>query len=158
MLKLIIADFNSDLLSAWSEVFQGISEVEFIKADFQNLIRYPELDAVVIRWIFAHERYGGNPKMGESQILSTHGEIGIPQWVVATPSFPVTITYTPEEYEYHVFSKVFESIERFNKTNQESKIQNLGLPLGFLYGFRSKPPYKEAETVRTTYLKYCDKI
>ena len=158
MLKLIVADLNSDLLSAWSEVFQGISEVEFINADFQTLVRYPDLNAVLIRSIFAHERYGGLPKIGESQVLSSHGEIGMPPWVVTTPSFPPGIKYALGEYDHNEFSRVFESIEKFNKTNQEPKIQTLGFEIDFLYGFRKKLPYKEAEAVRTIYLKYCDKI
>lgn len=151
-LKLIIVDLNSNLLSAWSEVFQGFSEVVAMNIDFKTLVRNPEVNAVLIRWVFAHERYGGTPVIGQSQILSTNREIGMPCWVVTTPPFNINVTTRPNDYDYAEWSKVFESIEQFNKTNKDSRIQTLGFELSFLYGFRSDLLYKEAEAARIAYL------
>lgn len=158
MLKLIIVDLDSNLLFSWSEVFRGISEVVFINIDFKTLVKYPDVNAVLIRWIFAHERYGGIPKISQSQILSTNGETEMTPWVVTTSPFGFDTKPSPEEYDRTEFSRVFESIEQFNQTDKIPKIQTLGFELSFLYGFRNKSPYKEAETVRKAYLEYCDKI
>lgn len=160
MLKLIIVDLNPNLLSAWSEVLKGISEVVFMNVDFKTLAKYPEVDAVLLKSIFAYERYGlGMPKIGESEVLSTREETGMPPWVVATPFFNKDVTYAPEEYDYIEFSKVFDSIEQFNKTDQEPKIQTLGLQISFLYAFRSTVPNKkEPEGLRRAYLEHRNKI
>lgn len=157
MMKLIIVDSDSCLLSIWSEVFRGIPEIVFMNIDFKTLITLPEVDAVLVRWIFAHERYGGTPRTGQSQILSTNRENGMPPWVVTTPPFRSEASPLPEEYDYTEFSKVFESIEQFNQTNKEYKIQTLGFELRFLYGFRGKPSYKEIEAVKKAYLEHCNR-
>lgn len=157
MLKLIVADSNLKLLSTWSEVFQGISEVLFMNIDFKSLVKLPEIDAVLVRWLFAHERYGGTPQINQSQILSTNGEIGMPSWVVTTPAFRSDTTPLPEEYDYTEFSQVFESIEQFNKINKQSNIETLGFELSFLYSFRGELPYKEAEAVRKAYVEHCSR-
>ncbi|MEJ1929428.1 hypothetical protein WDZ92_04005 [Nostoc sp. NIES-2111] len=157
MLKLIVADSNLKLLSTWSEVFQGIPEVMFMNIDFKSLVKLPIIDVVLIRWVFAHERYGGTPRIGQSQILSANGEAGMPPWIVTTVPFRSDTTPPSEEYDYVEFSKVFESIEQFNKTNKESMIQTLGFELSFLYSFRGELPYKEAKAVRKAYLEHCGK-
>ena len=154
MLKLIVVNPEPNLLSIWSEFFRGIPEVVFMNIDFKTLVSLSEVDAVLIRWIFAHERYGGTPKLGQSQILSTNGETGMPPWVVTTPPLRPDATPLHEEYDYTEFSNVFESIEQFNKTDKEPKIQTLGFELRFLYGFRDKPPYREAGAVIRAYLEH----
>jgi hypothetical protein len=156
-LKLIIADLNPNLLSAWAEDFQEVSEVLFRRTDFKKLAKNSKVNAVLIRWIFAHERYGGRPVIGQSQILSTNGEIGMPYWVITTPPFSANVTTESKDYDYMEWSKIFDSIEQFNKKNKESKIKTLGFELSFLYGFRSDPPYEQAEAVKRAYLDYYDK-
>jgi hypothetical protein len=114
-----------------------------------------EVNAVLMRGIFAHERYGGAPKIGESKIISTHGENEMPPWVVTTPAFQQNNIPTVEEYDYYEFSKVFESIAQFNRSNEEPKICTLGFEVSFLYGFRSESPYnKEAKQIHKAYLEY----
>lgn len=154
MLRLIIVDLNPNLLSTWSKVFQKIPEVIFINIDFKTLVRLPEVNAVLLRSIFAYERYGGTPKIGWSQILSSNGETGMPPWVVTTSIFRSDATPSSEEYDYTEFSKGFESIEQFNQTDKEPKIQTLGFELSFLYGFRDKLLYKEAIAVQRAYLEH----
>lgn len=160
MLKLIIADFNPDLLSAWSEVFHKISEIVFIDADFQTVANFPELNAVLTKAIFANDRYGGRPKIGESQILSSHGEKGMPPWIVTTPLLRSDIKYAPGEYEYKQFVSAFEKIEQFNITDKEPKIRTLGFEIDSLYGSGKKTftLYKEeAKALRKAYLEYWNK-
>ena len=97
------------------------------------------------------------PKKDESEVFSTSGESGMPPWVVATPLFSKNVTYTPDELNYIEFSRVFERIEQFNKTDKEPKIGNLGFEISFLYGFRSTIPDKnEPEGLHRAYLEYCN--
>jgi hypothetical protein len=153
-LKLIIADLDSNLLSAWSEIFKGVSEISFKNINFRTLVNCSEVNAVLLRGIFAHERYGGTPKIGESQIISTHGENEMPPWVVTTPDLPQNTIATVEEYDYYEFSKVFESIAQFNRSSKEPKICTLGFEISFLYGFRSELNYQEIKQVRKAYFEY----
>ena len=150
-LKIIIVDLNSDLLSMWNKVFQAYPEIRFENIDFKTLVNLPDINAVLMRGIFAYERYGGVPKLGESQIISTNGEKGMPPWIVTTATF--SQDKMPEkEYDYTEFCQVFKSIDQFNNTNQKFKINTLGFDISFLYGFRSTDPYKnEAESLRKAY-------
>jgi hypothetical protein len=170
MLKLIIADFRPELIATWADVFSGIERVFFIDSDVPTLMGLPEIDAVLMMGMFAHERYGGSPKTGESQILSNQGEFGIPPWVVTTAAFAGHFEeglqpdgtwgtnivqnekLTPEDEDYIVFNKAFVCIENFNKGCEEPKIQTLGFHLWFL-NFPRAEPTKEAEAVRRAYLE-----
>lgn len=160
ILKLIIGDLDFNLLCAWSKVLQGIPEIVFLNVDFQAIAKNPEVKAILLKNIFAYERYGvGMPKIGESEVLSTCRETGMPPWVVATPFFSKDVTYAPEEYDYIEFSRVFESIKRFNKTDKKPKIETLGFQISFLYGLGSTiPDKKEPEGLRRAYLQYCHQI
>lgn len=86
-LGLIIAENRPKFFSIWVEIFSNIQEVVVLDGDARTLCEITGLDAELMRSIFAHERYGGKPKVGESQILSTKGESGMPFWVVTTPPF-----------------------------------------------------------------------
>jgi hypothetical protein len=171
MLKMIIADSRPDLLAIWSKVFSSINRVFFINADNPTLMQLPEVDAELMRGVFAHERYGGTPKPGESQILSSKGEVGVPPWLITTAPFAAHIekvylpdgtidfqivqneNLTPEEEEYIVFKKAFECIEKFNTSHEVEKIGTLGFHLWFLNIPRGDP-IKEAEACRTAYLEF----
>lgn len=157
MLKLIIVDLDTNLLFAWADILQGISNIEFINVDFKTLTENPEVNAILLRNIFVYERYGiAMPKRNESEVLSTRGEIGMPPWVVATPFFSKNVTYVPEEWDYIEFTKVFESINKFNQTDKEPKIKTLGFEISFLYAFRNTVANKkEAEGLRRAYLECC---
>jgi hypothetical protein len=174
MLKMIIADSRPDLLAIWAKVFSGIHRVFFVNVDVSTLMELPEVDAELMRGVFAHERYGGKHKTGESQILSSKGEFGVPPWVVTTASFAAhfekvylpdgTIDFqivqneslTPEEEEYIVFKKAFECIEKFNESHEKEKIRTLGFHLWFLNIPRGDS-IKEAEACRTAYLEFYNK-
>jgi hypothetical protein len=170
MLKLIIADFRPELIAIWADVFSDIERVFLMNSDVPTLMGLPEIDAVLMRSIFAHERYGGIHKIGESQILSSQGEFGIPPWVVTTAPFAghfeeglqpdgtwgMNIVQneklTSEEEDYIVFNKAFVCIEKFNRGYEEPKIQTLGFHLWFL-NFPRGEPIKEAEAVCRAYLE-----
>ncbi len=171
-LKLIISDRRFELLSVWREVFVDIEEVRFLEMDSYSSIRLPEADAVLMMGMFAHERYGGKPIVGESQILSTKGALDMRPWVVTTVPLAAhfgTVTdpngskrfgivpdqrMAPDQELYIQFSTVFERIKKFNKGPEEPKIRTLVFDLEFLNIPRGEPR-KEAEAVRRAYIEHC---
>ena len=99
------------------------------------MMERPGIDAELMMGMFAHERYGGSPAPGVSQILSTRGEPGMPPWVITTAPLPGhveerrrpdgTIEHviapdeplTPEQEAYAQFTTVFRRIQEFNAGN-----------------------------------------
>ena len=174
-LRLIIAATIPELFSTWSKVFSNIEKTRVLDLDIQTLHRLPELDAELLMSWLVHERYGGTSKTGQSQILSTRGELGMPPWVITTAPFAAHLEkhrqpdgsigveivqnekLTPEEEDYIVFSKVFKRIAEFNQQDVELKIKTLGFSLDLLR-FRRGELHKEAEAVRQAYLEQCQCI
>jgi hypothetical protein len=153
-MKLIIADLNPNVVSTWSEILHGLPEISFVNIDFKTLVSHLGIDAILIRGLFAHERYGGRPEIDKSSIISTNGEVGMPPWVVTTPAFSQAEKPAPEDYDYTEFNKVFESIEQFNdECDQKQNIKTLAFEISFLYGFRDAMPYcKEAKGLKRAYI------
>jgi hypothetical protein len=149
-LRLVIAENRPLLFKIWSEVFSHVQSVTILNGTAHALFESQKIDAELMRSIFAHERYGGKQKVGESQILSTKGESGMAPWVVTTAPFPAHIErwqqsnssfemrivqdneISPEEESYILFKKAFERIKIFNQENKTQQIKALGIDLQFL--------------------------
>jgi hypothetical protein len=173
-LKLILAENRPQLFEIWSETFSNLQDVVILNGRANTLFKSQKIDAELMRGIFAHERYGGKYKVGESQILSTKGELEMAPWVVTTASFPAHLEkrqqksgsfhieivqdeeLTPEEESYILFRKAFKCIEEFNQENQDNKINILGIDLEFL-GFSLGNPQKEANAALKAYLQHYDR-
>lgn len=169
---MIISDRRAELLMTWRDVFQDIEEVDFLGIDIPALMRLPEVDAIVMMGMFAHERYGGTPIVGRSQILSTTGDPELVPWVITTPAFAARFeekrepdgstrlgiiqdqNLKPWEEAYIIFSEVFQRIAAFNETSKERTIRTLAFDLEFLNLPRGEPR-KEAEAVRKAFLEHC---
>ena len=170
-LRLIIADKRPELFSIWSEIFSGIEEIRVLDVNARTLAGLPDLDAEIVISIFAHERYGGDPKIGESQILSSRGEQGTPPWVITTPPFAAHLEKRQQpdgsfrheivqneqlsygEENYIVFSKIFDRVDHFNEQNPTSKIKTIGFESCFLNIPRGDI-IQEAEAIRNAYLSH----
>lgn len=171
--KLIISERKPEFFAVLADVFSDVEGIVILDVNIPTLHSLSELDAVVMRGIFAHERYGGDPQVGKSQILGTRGETNMPPWVITTPPFPAHIEkrrqpdnsvrteivrdkqLTPEEEDYIIFSKVFKRIEQFNQQFEEPTIKTVGLDLKFLGIPRLDIPgdiRKEAEAILKAYL------
>ncbi len=169
-LRLLIADTRPEILAIWSDVFCNIKDISVVNTDTHALAASAKIDAELLTGWLAHERYGGKPSRGISQILSTGGEAGMPPWVVTTSPFAAHLektiqpngskevilvqdqVLTPEEEDHIVFGKVFESIDQFNESNEDAKIQTLGFDLKLLNIPRGDPR-KEAEAIRSAYVE-----
>lgn len=171
-LRMIISDRRPELLATWQDVFDDIEEVDFLSIDTPTLMRLPEADAVLMMGMFAHERYGGTPIIGKSQILSTAVDPELAPWVITTPPLPAhfekerqydgtfeTVVVQDQnmptwEEDYIIFSEVFRCVAEFNDSREEPRIRTLAFDLEFL-NFPRGEPRKEAEAVRRAYLEHC---
>lgn len=167
MLNLVIADNSNKILKFWSEIFEEINTISTLKSDISTCMSLPSIDAVLMMGMFAHERYGSKPKMGESQVLRTQETSGMPKFVVTTPPFSAYFEHqykankqenilsqneriSAEEKTYILFIKVFECIEKFNQINPEMLIQTLAVHLSFL-NFPQGQPEAEAKAALRAY-------
>jgi hypothetical protein len=131
-------------------------------------MRLSEVDAVLMMGMFAHERYGGAPIVGRSQILGSKGDPGLIPWVVTTPPFSAhceqmrrsghgveTVVVQDETLnswneDYIVFTEVFRRISEFNESHEESKIRTVAFDLEFLGFPRADRPTLAADANSVT--------
>lgn len=152
-LQMVIAERRSEIRAVWSEVFRDVDGASVVNSDAKALMSSPSVDVELMPGMFAHERYGGRPKIGEAKLLSTRGELGMPPWVVTVaPIFHLGLT--PEEEIYIIVAKAFEAIKSFDWNGDKPAIRTLGVDLAFL----NRPQgdcRAEAEAVRKAYLDQC---
>lgn len=157
MLNLIIADTNIELLSAWSEYFKCFPEVTFENTSFSDLFLSSEnIDAIIMRWIFAHERYGGEIVKNKSRIIHTNEKQKVVPFVVTIP--PLDDSILDLDRDYFEFKCIFQAVIKHNKSEERHKIENLAFCIDFLYGYRDHIPYTEAKSAYKAYFEYRNKL
>lgn len=152
--ETIIVDSDFNLLAYWKEVFHGVSEVNFINSDLRYLANLANVDAILMRWVIAHERYGGIPRKGEAQVLNSNQDPVIPKLIVTTPMFQYGDMPKSEVWDYEEWVRIFTAVDSFNSSDSGQKINTLGFELSSLYGFRKSKPYDEAHEVKRAFLEY----
>jgi hypothetical protein len=90
---MITLVFYEEREPIWRLLLQTLLEeqgIELTQEKGQAFYCRGDLDAVVLTGWVAHERFGGRPKFGEAQVLSTHDRPSriVAPWAVAIPSFP----------------------------------------------------------------------
>jgi len=170
-IQLLIAELNESRRKKWEKAFYEIERVAVRKCNAKDLMACPDVDAMLMIGMLAHERFGGKSQIGKSQVLSTRGKTGMPRWVVTTAPSPAHFEkkqvdgimrsvlvpdqqLSPAEETYAVFVRAFEAIEEFNNRNQD-KIQTLGFEPEFL-NFRGEIA-DEIAAVRKAYLDFTQK-
>ena len=170
-LHLLINERRPALRSQWSDALRGVTSVRLISVHLQELMAMPEVDAIVMMGMFAHERYGGMPVPGRSQILDTGGDARVPPWVVSTAPLaasarPVPVDTTrieivpqrplePEQQEYLGFREVFGRILEFNEGGTEDRIGTLAVDCEFIrFPLREEQPRGEMEALLKAYHEY----
>lgn len=128
-LALTVADTRPVVLSAWRDVFQGVSTVTLVNVSPPSLLALPGIDLGLLPSRTVYEGYGGRPRIGQSHILSTKGEAGRPPWVVALPPLPASMSMPPEERAYQGFAIIFQAIETFNAGHPGEELRVFGFSL-----------------------------
>lgn len=141
---LVIAESRPLLRSIWAEAFGGVSGVRVLSVEPEDLRALPDVDAELMLSMFAHDRYGGRPVPGQSQVIRVQGVPGMPPWVVTTPPIPARLesrtlpdgrtetvvikelVLPPGEETYWIFTKVFEAIRSFRGKGLSPSITTVG--------------------------------
>lgn len=154
--KLIVAAEREDQAAIWLDVMKDVDTVKVRRLPFAQLEQIQEMDAEILPGMFAHERYGGGPGLGESQILSTANlsewhtapDYRIPPWVVTPPPMTIKdgllllkgepdIYFTQDaigqsQAVYHSFKRIFAVIDAAN-ANIEPVIHCAGFSADIIY-------------------------
>jgi hypothetical protein len=86
-IEIIFVDKNRDLLDHWNVKLNDLSGMFFENISFSEIVNNINIDAIILRWIFALERYGGKPINCKSQIINTQSDKTVPDFVITTPTF-----------------------------------------------------------------------
>jgi hypothetical protein len=139
--KLVVAEPRSEFRPIWRRLCAELN-VEVLDIDIRGLLD-TELDAVVVPGWVAHERVGGKPELGRSQVLSNSaGLVGKARWVVTTPPFASDVEQAethgvpkwpeqPEQQGFETFSRVLAAVEEHNSTSAD-RIETVGFEPEFL--------------------------
>jgi hypothetical protein len=141
-LKVIILEKRQIFVPIWHHILDDLNKFTITLADAQTLIKDGQIDAEVMLSIVAHERFGGNHTIGESQIVNSNDDLYLSKWIVTTPAFSAHLVkiktengvelkivrdsqISPKEESFEVFFKIFKKINDFNLESQEQKIKTL---------------------------------
>lgn len=141
--RLVIWDARTEVLEAWRAALAAVPGVTFVAAHpvFQG--GGGDVDAWVAPGMWVHERVGGAPRDGVSQVLAARGAFAGAAWVVTTPprvrplaeaasslraGLPLPI---PGGSAGEDFATVFRAVRGFNEGGQD-RIRRLGLDLEML--------------------------
>lgn len=139
--KLVVAEPRSEFRPIWERLCAGLN-IEVLDIDIRGLLD-KQIDAVIVPGWVAHERVGGKPELGRSQVLSNSaGAVGKARWVVTTPPFAMDIEQAeahgvpewpeqPEQQGFETFSRVLAAVEEHNSTD-EDRIETVGFEPEFL--------------------------
>lgn len=169
-IRLLVADRRESLLAEWKDAFAGVPQVEFRLLAPGDLGRIPGVDAELLPGMLAHERFGGVPRPGVAQILSSGGALSLAPWIVTVPFRPASLESVahpddedgelnipfpipPLEGEiYTTFAEVFGRVLSFNL--EQERIRTLGIHLEVINAPLGDPR-EEALAVRRAYLDVC---
>lgn len=129
-MRILIAERRREVLEVWREVFRGFDAIRVVDCSGRELAS-SGVDAELLPGWIAHERYGGRPRVGESQVLSTRGERAMPPSVVAVAPLP-SDALGAEEHVAFIFRQAFLCIQQFNAASQAERIDTLAVDFQLL--------------------------
>jgi hypothetical protein len=144
-MKYVIASSTERILSVFRNALSDRPEVECRVGSVAEA--GPDCDAAILSFPLAHERYGGSPQLGVTQILENRRDDGAPRIILATPPLPPRTpdnSGTDSDFEMYVLhvlnSCTAEFLKNFPDCGENSKIlihleaagidrKDLGVPL-----------------------------
>lgn len=124
-MKYVIASSAERTLRPW---IQGLDDLPNLEFRVGNIPPVGEgCDAEIVAFMFAHDRYGGTPRIGEAQALVNHLQDGSPRIILATPPLPLESLKSENEssghgansIEEHVFRTVRACVDEAERLNRE---------------------------------------
>jgi hypothetical protein len=145
VVRLFVAERRQEFRDFWQRIFADVGWFTLMDCDFVSLASRADVDAVLLPGVFVHERFGGAPIVGVSQVLSTRSIAGWPPWAVTTAPLAATwkictlpggtlgldvreVEPLSSEVKVHrMFTECLRAICTFNEGRQEAPIRCLGL-------------------------------
>jgi hypothetical protein len=174
MVKLLFFDTRSPVLSAWRELFAGTEHIVASTRERDAAVTRADGDAMAMPAVVAHERYGGSPIVGRSQVLDG-GADGKrdghnPRWIVTTVPFPAELQLVSENGEmswkivqthklsrwretYLTFRGMLRAVEDFNEVYDYKHISTITIDLEYI-GMSNEYAADEASSARIAATNY----
>lgn len=118
-MQYVLASVAPSTLEEWQHALGDLPGLDFRLGAGSAVSQ--DCDAQIVKFYHAHDRYGGTPEVGKSQVLANTRNDGSPAIIVATPPFAsgpeVTDPAELAERMYFTFSSCFNEIARLNTTN-----------------------------------------
>lgn len=139
-MKIIIADTQSAVLDRWRSELAELGGICFRQGYGSETVG--DCDAAVMSVAMAHDRYGGMPKIGRSQILVNRSNDGYAPLIVTTPPLASSGEQMSDDLlgrrVMQSLSACLKAIKEFNAKNEHQQIRSLFLHIGGL-GFDQFP-------------------
>ena len=137
IIKLVIAEHRCEFRRIWEDFFHDVESVRIVNCGVADLKKMPDLDAIMLPTVPAHELLGGKHIMGKSQILSTKDKRDWPPFVVTLAPFPMGAFDNWIQRLFSMFSCVLGAIEDFNE-NTSKAILTLGFASDYVIGLEKE--------------------
>jgi hypothetical protein len=157
MVEFTITDRDIDCIEKWKNILHDLSMISFQSIEMEEFLRTEDMDAFVMRSIFALDLYRTTAIHGKSLIINTESDRYMPDFVITTPTYLANNSPNAEKWDYSEWTAIFGAINEFNLIHN-NKIIRVGLELSFLYGYRQKKNSLEQEAIefRKAYLDCFD--
>ena len=118
-MRYVLASVAPATLEAWQHALNGLSCLEFRQG--AGSVVSDDCDAQIMKFYHAHDRYGGTPEVGRSQVLANTRGDGSPAIIITTPPFTggpeITNPVELEDRMYCTFSRCFDAVAQLNSIN-----------------------------------------
>ncbi|MFR9728859.1 hypothetical protein ACL03H_06465 [Saccharopolyspora sp. MS10] len=132
-MRIVLAAESEGVASELGDLFSEIDGV-LVRSGAVGEVA-ADCDAILMKFYLAHDRYGGSPVVGESQVLTNSRGDGLPGRVVATSPFPSSDTSTDDsEVERRLrsmFARAFDAVRTAEGIGEDWRVlvhrEGLGL-------------------------------
>lgn len=128
-MRYIVAATSEAILSSWRRGLADLGNVQF-KAGY-GTETVGDADAAIVQFYLAHDRYGGKPEIGRSQLFRNERNDGYPRYIVTTPPSLAGKQIKDEETIgdrlFFTFTACILAAQAHNAANRDDQIKSLHL-------------------------------
>lgn len=154
-MRYIVAATSETRLSTWRRGLADLGNVQ-LKVGY-GTETVGESDAAIVQFGMAHDRYGGQPEIGRSQLLWNGRNDGYPRYIVSTPPFlageQMKDGETLGDRLFFTFSACIVATQAHNAASRDDQIKSLFLHVEGL-GLERFPEGVAVEAFRRAVVAY----
>lgn len=128
-MRYIVAATSEAILRSWRRGLADLGNVQF-KAGY-GTETVGDADAAIVQFYLAHDRYGGKPEIGRSQLLRNERNDGYPRYILTTPPFlagkHIEDAETFGDRLFFTFSSCILAAQAHNAASRDDQIKSLYL-------------------------------